>query len=121
MIFTDCETDSRAKEWEKKLPGPYTIILKVKNKFFADNVNNKSGTIGVRVPNNWFYNVIKQMKVPVVTTSANLIGQDFMTCLDDLDENIKKKVDFIVYDGPLKSRPSTIVHLETPDVEIKKR
>jgi L-threonylcarbamoyladenylate synthase len=121
MIFQYCETDEKTKEWMKKLPGPYTLIFNVKKKFIADNVNPKGNTIGIRIPNHWFYDCIKKMKIPIVTTSANISGQDFMTSLEDLDEDIKRQVDFIVYDGPIKGRPSNIVHLEKEVVEIMDR
>jgi L-threonylcarbamoyladenylate synthase len=121
MIFQFCETDEKTKEWMKKLPGPYTLIFNVKKKFIAGNVNPQGNTIGIRIPNHWFYDCIKKMKVPIVTTSANISGQDFMTSLEDLDEDIKRQVDFVVYDGQIKGRPSNIVHLEKEVVEIKDR
>jgi len=121
-ILSNCETDDRAAPWLGKLPGPFTLIFKVKKKFFAGNVVPlRNNTIGIRVPNNWFYLYIKRMKVPIITTSANITGGDFMTCLDDLDPQIKRKVDFIVYDGELKGKPSTIVHLEKAELEVKER
>jgi L-threonylcarbamoyladenylate synthase len=121
MIFQYCETDERTNDWVKKLPGPYTLIFNVKKKFVADNVNPLGNTIGIRIPNHWFYDCIKKMKIPIVTTSANISGQDFMTSIEDIDEDIKKKVDFIIYDGPLKGRPSNIIHLEKEVVEIQER
>jgi len=121
MIFQYCRTDEKTNDWVKKLPGPYTLIFNVKKKFVADNVNPKGNTIGIRIPNHWFYDCIKKMKVPIVTTSANISGQDFMTSLEDLDEDIKRQVDFVIYDGPIKGRPSNIVHLEKEVVEIDER
>jgi L-threonylcarbamoyladenylate synthase len=121
MIFEYCETDDKTSEWVDKLPGPYTIIMRVKKQFFAPNVNPKDNTVGVRIPNHWFYNYIKKMKVPIVTTSANVKGDDFMTSLENLNPDIQKKVDFIVYDGPIQGRPSTIVNLAKDEVEVKKR
>lgn len=121
MIYEYCETNEKTKEYVEKLPGPYTLILKVKKKFFVDNVNPKNNTIGIRIPNHWFYNYMKKMKVPVITTSANVTGGDFMTSIEDLDSEIKKRVDYIVYDGELKGRPSTIIHLEKEEVEVRER
>jgi L-threonylcarbamoyladenylate synthase len=121
MVFQYCETDEKTNEWMKKLPGPYTLIFNVKKKFIAGNVNPQGNTIGIRIPNHWFYDYIKKMKIPIVTTSANISGGDFMTSLEDLDEEIKRQVDFIVYDGPIKGRPSNIIHLEKEVVEIKDR
>jgi len=121
MIYEFCKDGDRLKEWADKLPGPYTLILKVKKKFFADNVNLGGNTIGIRIPNHWFYDYVKKMKVPIITTSANIKGEDFMTSLDDLSLDIRKGTDYIIYDGPIKGRPSTIVNLAKEEVEIKKR
>ncbi len=121
LATSNCEMTPEVKGWLDKLPGPYTLILKVKKKFFADNVNNNSGTIGIRIPNNWFYEFVKKMKVPIVTTSANITGNDFMAHLEDIDEEIEKKVDFLIFDGPLNGRPSTIINLAKDAVEIRER
>jgi L-threonylcarbamoyladenylate synthase len=121
IIYQYCETDERTRDWVKKLPGPYTLIFNIKKKFVADNVNPQGDTIGIRIPNHWFYDCIKKMKIPIITTSANSSGRDFMTSLEDLDDEVKKRVDFIVYDGPIKGRPSNIIHLEKEVVEVKDR
>ncbi|MBN2458905.1 threonylcarbamoyl-AMP synthase [Candidatus Woesearchaeota archaeon] len=121
MIYEYCEAGDEARQWVDKLPGPYTLIFKAKKKFVAGNVNPAGGTIGVRIPNHWFYHYVKKMKVPIVTTSANISGQDFMTNIDDLDDDIKKHVDYIIYDGEIKSRPSNIIHLEKEEVKIRDR
>ncbi|MBN2052872.1 threonylcarbamoyl-AMP synthase [Candidatus Woesearchaeota archaeon] len=121
LIYENCKNGEKIREWADKLPGPYTIIMRVKKKFFADNVNPDGDTIGVRIPNNWFYDYVKKMKVPIITTSANITGGDFMTDIENLNPEIKKKVDFIIYDGPIKGRPSTIVNLAKEGVEVKKR
>ncbi|KYK26719.1 hypothetical protein AYK26_07210 [Euryarchaeota archaeon SM23-78] len=121
MIYEYCETNEKTKEHVDKLPGPYTLILKVKKKFFAPNVNLKDGTIGIRIPVHWFYKYIKKMKVPVITTSANISGGDVMTNIEDLDTDIKNKVQFIINDGELKGRPSTLINLTKEGVAVKER
>ncbi|MEK6876251.1 MAG: Sua5/YciO/YrdC/YwlC family protein, partial [Nanoarchaeota archaeon] len=52
-----------------------------------------------------------EINMPIVTTSANKSNEDFMTSLDDLDSEIKSKVDFIVYEGQKKGNPSKIIDL----------
>ena len=121
MIYEFCEINKKIKKWVDKLPGPYTLILKVKKKFFADNVNPRDNTIGIRIPNHWFYKYIKKMKIFIITTSANVTGGDFMTTIEDLDPEIKKRIDYIIYDKEIKGRPSTIVHLEKEEIEVMER
>jgi len=121
MLFEFGKDGGKIKEWADKLPGPYTLIIKVKKRFFSSKVNPKDDTVGVRIPNHWFYNYIKKMKVPIVTTSANVTGEDFMTSIENLDESVKRKIDFVIYEGEIKGKPSTIVNLAKEEVEVKER
>ncbi|MBU1198513.1 MAG: threonylcarbamoyl-AMP synthase [Nanoarchaeota archaeon] len=121
MIFEFCEPTEEARAWIDKLPGPYTLIFKIKKKCVAENVNPDIDTIGIRIPDHWFYNFIKKMKVPIVTTSANITGDNFMTNLEDLNPDMKNKVDFIIDDGEHKGRGSTIVNLSKDEVEVRER
>ncbi len=90
-----------------KLPGAYTLILKLKKDCICKEVNNGLDTLGVRIPKHWFSEIVKKLGFPIVTTSVNTTGEKFMTCLDDLDKNIK--VDFVIYDGELNGKPSKII------------
>ena len=69
-------------------------------------------TIGIRIPNHWFTPFVEELGLPIVTTSANKVGRMFMTSIEDIDPEIKNNVDFIIYEGEKKGRPSNIVHLE---------
>ena len=111
-ITENCIANKEAKEWLSKLPGSYTLILKLKNKStIAKNVNQGTENIGVRIPDHWFSNVVQELGFPIVTTSANRSGRPFMTSLEDLDPKIKEGVDFIIYEGEKKGQPSKIVNL----------
>lgn len=121
-IKENCEINEEAENWLKKLPGPYTFIMKLKNKdAIASNVNPGIDTVGVRIPNHWVKDVVKTLGIPVVTTSANQTGKEFMTSMDNLDPEIKKGLDFAVYEGEKKGRPSKLVHLDGDGVKIKER
>src|SRR3989338_6751017 len=78
-IFDNCLVSEDAIEWMEKLPGPYTLILKVRNNSVAEEVNPKLKTLGIRIPEHWFSSFVEEMEVPIVTTSANKMGNDFMT------------------------------------------
>jgi L-threonylcarbamoyladenylate synthase len=121
-IINNCVIDKKAKEWLKKLPGPYTLILKLKNKKAVSSsvYNKKDNSIGVRLPNHWFTAVVKKLNFPMVTTSANVSGGNFITSIDDLDPRLKKYVDLIISIGNKKSRPSTLVHLVDEEKIIKR-
>ena len=119
-IFENCIVNEKAKEWLDKLPGAYTFIFKLKDKktkAVAENVN-LGETIGVRIPTHWISEAVNKLKVPIVTTSVNLTGKPFMTSLDNLDEDIKNKVDFIIYEGEKKGSPSRVVDLTGEEAKI---
>ncbi|MDD5086737.1 MAG: L-threonylcarbamoyladenylate synthase [Candidatus Nanoarchaeia archaeon] len=121
-IYDNCVVDEEIEKWINRLPGRYTLILKLKNKkAVSKSVNNGWDTLGVRIPKHWFAYLVQQANVPFVTTSANISGEDFMTNIDDLDPAIKGKIDFIVYEGPKKGRPSKIVDLTKEKTKIIKR
>ena len=121
-IRETCELTPEAEKWIKKLPGPFTLILKLKNPdLLPEQVNQGLETIGVRIPDNWFSKIVEELGVPIITTSANLTGGNYMVSLDDLHPKIKNQVDFIVYEGVLKGKPSTLIRLDQGLEQIEKR
>lgn len=111
-IERNCIVDSEARTWIDKLPGPYTLILKLANNLeIGDEVNGGLGTIGVRMPDNWFAEVIAVSGLPFVTTSVNLTGRPHMTSIADMDRSIMDAVDYVIDEGPLENRPSKVIDL----------
>ena len=121
-IYDNCIVDKKIKLWIEKLPGPYTLILKLKKKeCIAANVNTDLDTLGVRIPDHWFSGAVKELGIPIVTTSANITGEDFMTSIENLSTKIKSKIEFIIYEGEKKGSPSKIIDLTKSKVEVTKR
>jgi tRNA threonylcarbamoyl adenosine modification protein (Sua5/YciO/YrdC/YwlC family) len=121
-IIENCEVNNKVEEWINKLPGAYTLILALKNKnAIVPEVNNSLRTVGVRIPDHWFSNFVKDLGFPIITTSANVVGENFMTSIEDMDERVKSAMDFIVYEGPKKGSPSTIIDLSKKEPQITKR
>ncbi len=110
-IRENCIVSQEGGKWLKQLPGPYTIILQLRHQAVAEEVNLSKDTIGIRQPNHWFGKVISKLNLPIVTTSANRTGQPFMTSLENIDEEIKKGIDFMLYEGEKKGRPSKLINL----------
>ncbi len=119
-IMENCIVDDSGKEWLKKLPGPYTLIFKIKKKCVAENVAPGLKTLGVRIPDHWFSDFVKELKIPIITTSANKSSEDFMTSLENLDMDIKGKIDFIIYEGEKIGRPSKIIDLTNKEKLIQR-
>jgi len=109
-ILENCCVDAKAKKWMQKLPGKYTLIVRLKNRrAVSPFVHCGDYTLGVRIPKHWFSAVVKEYGKPIVTTSVNISGKASMTSLKDLHKTIKKQVAFIVYEGVKRAHPSIIV------------
>lgn len=121
-IKKNCDINSQSKEWLKKLPGPYTLIFNLKNgKDLAKSLNPGISTIGVRIPNHWISDFVKELGIPLVTTSANRSGQDPMKGVDDLHDGLKKVTSYLIDEGELHGRPSKLVNLTEKEVKIIER
>jgi L-threonylcarbamoyladenylate synthase len=121
-IYDNCFVNEEIEKWINKLPGRYTLILKLKNKkAVSSSVNNGWDTLGVRIPKHWFADIVQKANVPFITTSANISGEYFMTSIEDIDPSIEGKVDLMVYEGPKKGKPSQIVDLTKEKTKIIKR
>ncbi len=117
-ILENCKVKKKDLD---KLPGPYTYVLETKEQAVSKKVNPDTELLGVRIPKHWFSDIALKLKLPIVTTSVNLSGKTHMTCLEDLEEEIKNKVDFIIYEGKKQGRPSTIIKIIGNSKEIIKR
>lgn len=121
-ILENCIVSSSAKRWLRKLPGKYTFILPLKNKkAVASSVHLGDYTLGVRIPKHWVRLVVATFGKPIVTTSVNITGQQFMTSLSGIPASFKKKIAFVIYEGPNKAHPSTIIDFVSGKEKILKR
>jgi len=96
------------KKYIRKLPGPYTFILKMKKKCVASNVSY-SQSVGVRIPKHWTGTIAAKLGVPIVTTSANVSGEPTIREVSEIPK--KLKADFVIDGGKLGGRPSRIIDL----------
>ena len=120
-IRENCIVSKEGEHWLKKLPGPYTLIFKLKNeKCVAKEVNAGLKTLGVRIPNHWIAKIAGESEVPIITTSVNRSNEDYMTSLEDFDPAVKKGVNFLIYEGAKEGRPSQLVDL-TGKVKVLER
>lgn len=112
-IKDNCELSEMAKDSLSKLPGPYTLFLKLKNGSVLPEMVNPldNGTVGVRIPKHWFVDILAEVDLPFITTSVNVSGMPYMTSLDDLDETIKNNVDFIINEGEIRGTESVKIDL----------
>ncbi len=121
-VHENCEVPKHAEAWLSKLPGPYTLIFKLKKQNgLAKEVNPNLASIGVRLPNHWIAGMVRELNKPIITTSVNKSGNEFMTSLEDLDPEIHAKTDFIVYEGPKNGDPSILVDLTQGAPKVTER
>jgi tRNA threonylcarbamoyl adenosine modification protein (Sua5/YciO/YrdC/YwlC family) len=117
-IVENCQQTSELN----KLPGPYTLIVKLKNKeCIAEQVNSGKDTLGVRIPNHWFSAVVQEIGLPIVTTSVNKTGEPFMTAIEELDPALSHLIDFAIDEGKINGKPSTIIDVTQTKNKVIKR
>ena len=106
-ILDNCEVSDI--KYLDKLPGPYTLILKLKNKTaISKETNPRFKTLGVRIPKNWFSKLLERANLTFITTSVNISGQKHLTNIKDLKKEIAEEVDYIIDSSTIKGKPSTI-------------
>lgn len=93
---------------------PLTIIYPgAKN--LATNLIAEDGSIGIRVSKDLFnQKLIERFKKPVVSTSANISGENTPQRFDEIRDDIIQSVDYVVkwrQDDYLKANPSSIIKL----------
>ncbi|HLD07410.1 MAG TPA: L-threonylcarbamoyladenylate synthase [Candidatus Nanoarchaeia archaeon] len=121
-VKENCAVPKQAEQWLSKWPGSHTLILGLKNKgCIAKEVNKGEDSLGVRMPDHWFRQAATELDIPIVSTSANLAGEEFMTSLDDLDQGIRAKIDFAVYEGEKRGHPSTLMDFTAAKVRVTER
>lgn len=93
---------------------PLTIIYDgAKN--LAPNLVGEDGSIGIRITKEDFSNrLIQQFRKPIVSTSANIHNEPSPAFFDEISEEIKNAVDYVVQwrqDERTKHAPSGIIKL----------
>jgi L-threonylcarbamoyladenylate synthase len=100
---------------------PLTIIYSGARNLSA-NLVSEDNTIGIRIASDDFCKkLIAAFRKPIVSTSANISGKPTPAIFDEISDEIKSAVDYIVkwrQDDLTKSRPSSIIGLK-PNGEIK--
>ncbi|MBI2667867.1 threonylcarbamoyl-AMP synthase [Candidatus Woesearchaeota archaeon] len=99
------------KNYIQRLPGPFTFILKQKKRAVPYEVNLGLDTLGVRIPNHPFTQLIQKANVPFITTSVNKTGNEPITKIKKIPKSILKGVDIIIDNGEMPNNPSIIIDL----------
>lgn len=91
-------------------PGAVTIVLPAKIEKVPSLVRGGGVTIGLRVPDHWTAQaLINGVGVPILGTSANFAGEATPYTFENLDEELKKLVDFVVAGECQTKKASTVI------------
>ncbi len=93
---------------KKYFPGPYTVIMKKKKEGFLKNVSS-GDSLGVRIPDSDFCNVVRLTGYPFISTSVNLSGEKPAKKISEISKDIKDQVDVVIDRGKLSGKPSTLI------------
>ena len=101
---------------------PITIIYD-SGRGFAKNVSADDGSIAVRLVKDEFcQRLIHKFGKPIVSTSANISGDPAPKNFDEISEEVKSKVDYVVnwrQDEWQNTKPSSIIKLkENGEIKI---
>ena len=119
------DTDSKIQSYVNEVPEvaydlieyaehPLTIVFSgAKN--LAKNVISADGTVAIRiVKHDFVQQLLQRFRKPITSTSANISGTPTAQSFDEIDENIKEAVDYIVdWEQDLRNnkKASTIMKL----------
>jgi L-threonylcarbamoyladenylate synthase len=102
------------KLYKKLCPGPITFILKKKrNSKIQPSANAKLETVAVRFPKHKVIRtILKSINFPLAMPSANISSSVSPVCAQDVFDEFKKKIKFIVNGGQSKiGIESTVIDL----------
>lgn len=93
---------------------PLTIIYDGARNL-ASNLISSDRSVGIRVTSEKFsHRLCQQFRKAIVSTSANISGEPGAACFDEISEEIKSSVDYIVnyrQDDLSRPKPSSIIKL----------
>ena len=99
------------KVMKRLLPGPYTLVLDAARSV-PDLLMTRQKSVGIRVPDNAIcLAIVRELGHPIVTTSANLSGEEPIGDPFLVDEELGSQLDLVVDGGILTADVSSVVSL----------
>lgn len=113
--------DRSLSDYLKKMTKPTTVIYN-DAAGLANNLIAKDGSIAIRICQDDFCSMlIKEFGKPIVSTSANISGAPSPKTFNEISDEIKKGVDYIVQyrqNELIPSQPSTVIRWQNGNIEI---
>jgi tRNA threonylcarbamoyl adenosine modification protein (Sua5/YciO/YrdC/YwlC family) len=106
------------KTMKRNLPGPYTFVLEA-TRMVPDLLTTRQKTVGIRIPDNPIaLAIVRELGHPLVTTSANISGEETFNDPSLIDESMGRMLEMVVDGGILLGDPSTVVSLIDDKAEV---
>ncbi len=103
-------------------PGPLTLVVRVGDVPWKDNVARGSKTLGIRIPNSPFLLHLLGISGPLAVTSANPSGGEAPSSFGDIDAGLLRKVGIAVDGGDAGSgQPSTVAEVGEDGIKVLRR
>jgi len=110
-------TNVAFKAMKRCLPGPYTFVLEASREV-PDLLTTRQKTVGIRIPNNRIcMAIVQQLGAPIVTTSANLSGEEPVGDPYEIDRRFAG-LDLVVDGGVLATDVSTVISMVGDQPEL---
>jgi len=104
-------SNSAFKLLKRYLPGPYTFVLEA-TRDVPDLLLTRQKTVGIRIPDNRIcIDLVTALGNPVITTSANLSGEEPVGDPSIIAETFGNHLDFVIDGGILTTDVSSVVSL----------
>ena len=96
---------------KRYLPGPYTFVLDATS-IVPDLLVTKQKTVGIRIPDNSIcLSIVQGLGHPIITTSANISGEEPIGDPFLVDQAMGRQIDLVVDGGILSAEVSSVVSL----------
>ncbi len=106
------------KIMKRHLPGAYTFVLEA-TKIVPDSLSTKQKTVGIRIPDNAICRaIVEELGHPLVTTSANISGEETPEDPYEINQILGNQVDYVIDGGIMVSDASTVISLLDDLIEI---
>lgn len=104
---------------KKHWPGALTIVLKCRTNRIPSLVRGGGDSLGVRIPNHELVlELIQNVGVPIIGTSANVAGGPTPFSLDELDKNLMNQADGVLTGKTKGKSVSTVIDCTTTSWKI---
>ena len=109
-LFNIVPNQRQQKLLNRVWPGPVSIVIPGLGEEFSHLDGIVEG-LAFRLPDNPLLQEFCNIHGPVVTTSANISGQETLRSMDDIMDQFSNIIDFIIIDTLPVGEPSTLIKI----------